>query len=65
MSEPFHVEAQIHSLKGKLDTVLIVDYRDSNHVTAKYRGSLYTAIYNPFAGYFVDDLYGHIKDNDQ
>ncbi len=61
MSEPFHVEAHIHSLNGKLDTIPLIDYKNSNHIL----GSPYTAIYNPFAGYVVDDIYDHIKDINQ
>ncbi len=57
-----YIQAAIHSLQGKMDTVTIIEHRDNNHVIAKYHGGFYYAIYNPFSGtYYVDDLYGKIN----
>ena len=44
-----YIQAAIHSLQGKMDTVTIIEHRDKNHVIAKYHGGLYYAIYNPFS----------------
>ena len=46
------LQAHIHSLGGKLAEVTIL----------QYNGIKCTAIYNIFAGYYVDDIYGVIKD---
>ena len=59
----FDIEAHIHSLDGKLDTVTIIEHKDNNHVIAQYHGEYYTAVFNPFVGqYYVDDKFGHIQD---
>lgn len=61
------VTAMIHSRKDTntpTDTVTIIDHRDNHHVIAKYKGKLYSAIFNPFVGmYYVDDAYGIQKDS--
>ncbi|MBR3722972.1 MAG: hypothetical protein IKN12_09440 [Selenomonadaceae bacterium] len=59
----FKVKAKIHSLNGELREVTIVKENGYNDVVAEYRGSYYTAVFNPFVGcYFVDDKYGYIGD---
>lgn len=58
-------QAHIHSLKGQMDTVTIVQHKDNNHVIAEYKGQRYTAVFNPFVGaYYVDDIYGLIQKGD-
>lgn len=61
------VQAMVHSLKA-LDEVTIIseNYENGvNEVVAEYNGKRYTAIFNPFSGYYyVDDLYGEIKESD-
>ena len=46
------VQAHIHSLDGRFAEVTIL----------QYNGKKCTVIYNIFAGYYVDDIYGVIKD---
>ena len=59
----FEIQAHIHSLGGKFDTVTIIEHKDNNHVIAQYHGDYYTAIFNPFVGqYYVDDKFGYISD---
>ena len=60
----FKVKAKIHSLNGELAEVTIVKENGYNDVVAEYRGSYYTAVFNPFVGcYFVDDKYGYIGES--
>lgn len=60
----FKVKAKIHSLNGELREVTIVKENGYNDVVAEYRGSFYTAVFNPFVGcYFVDDKYGYIGES--
>ena len=55
-------EAVIHSLHGKLDTVIILSHEDNNHCLAEYKRDVCTAVWNPFSGYYyVDDIYGKVK----
>ena len=55
-------EAVIHSLDGKLDTAIILSHEDNNHCLAEYKGQVYTAVWNPFSGYYyVDDIYGKVE----
>lgn len=57
----YYTNAMIHSKKD-IDTVLIIEYKDNNHVIAEYNGYRYTAIFNPFVGlFYVDDIYGKIN----
>lgn len=56
------VTAHIHSLNGKLAEVTILQYNRDNNIIVEYNGIKCTAIYNIFAGYYVDDIYGIIKD---
>lgn len=56
------VTAHIHSLNGKLAEVTILQYNGDNNIIVEYNGKKCTAIYNIFAGYYVDDIYGVIKD---
>ena len=56
------VTAHIHSLYGKLAEVTILQYNGDNDIIVEYSGKECTAIYNIFAGYYVDDIYGVIKD---
>lgn len=59
----FEIQAHIHSLGGKFDTVTIIEHKDNNHVIAQYHGDYYTAIFNSFVGqYYVDDKFGYISD---
>lgn len=60
MNERMHLEtsAHIHSKGGQFDNVVIVERRGDNQYIAEYRGGLYTAIFNPWAGWYVDDVYG-------
>lgn len=57
MKEQMHIEARahIHSMDGQLDDVLIVEKRGENEYAAEYRGCLYTAFYNWWHGWFVED----------
>jgi|GEM_PF-703898 len=53
-------QAMIHSLNHQ-DEVIILHERGTNDVVAEYRGVRYTAIFNPFSGfYYVDDVYGEL-----
>lgn len=56
------VQAHIHSLNGRLSEVTIVKYNKDNDIIVEYRGKKCTAIYNIFAGYYVDDIYGVIEE---
>lgn len=59
------IQAMVNSQHG-LREVKIVKHEDNNNVIAKYRGTLYTAVYNPFAGlYYVDDIYGRLEDQNE
>lgn len=56
-----NVKARIHSKGGELDDVVVIEESGNNNVRVSYKGSVYTAIFNPFAGtYYVDDLYGYV-----
>ena len=66
------VTAYIHSLKDKqndshiLGEVEILQHNSDNNVVAVYNGVKCTAIYNQFTGkYYVDDVYGVIKDENK
>ena len=56
------VQAHIHSLDGRLGDVTIVKYNRDNDIIVEYNGKKCTAIYNIFAGYYVDDIHGIIKE---
>lgn len=56
------VQAHINSLDGKFAEVTILQYNGDNDIIVEYNGKKCTAIYNIFAGYYVDDIYGAIKD---
>ncbi len=57
------VRAKIHSLDGQFAQVKILSDNGDNNIIVEYNGKKCTAIYNVFAGaYFVDDIYGIIKD---
>ena len=56
------VTAHIHSLDGKFAEVTILQYNWDNDIIVEYNGKKCTAIYNIFAGYYVDDIYGVIED---
>ena len=64
------VQAYIHSLKDKvhdrnvLDEAEIIRQIGNNLYLAEYNGVRCTAIFNFFTGrYYVDDLYGVVKEN--
>ena len=56
------VRAKIHSLDGQFAQVKILSYNGDNDIIVEYNGKKCTAIYNIFAGYYVDDIYGVIED---
>ena len=56
------VTAHIHSLDGKFAEVTSIQYNGYNDIIVEYNGKKCTAIYNIFACYYVDDIYGVIKD---
>ena len=56
------VRAKIHSLDGQFAQVKILSDNGDNNIIVEYNGKKCTAIYNIFAGYYVDDIYGVIKD---
>lgn len=56
------VYAHIHSLDGKFAEVTILRYNGDNDIIVEYNGKKCTAIYNIFAGYYADDIYGVIED---
>lgn len=56
------VQAHIHSLDSRFAEVTILQYNGDNDIIVEYNGKKCTAIYNIFAGYYVDDIYGVIKD---
>lgn len=56
------VTAHIYSLDGKFAEVTILQYNGYNDIIVEYNGKKCTAIYNIFAGYYVDDIYGIIED---
>lgn len=56
------VQAHIHSLGGKFDEVTILEYKGDNNIIVEYNGKKCTAIYNIFAGYYVDDIYGIMEE---
>lgn len=57
------VTAHIHSLNGGLAEATILEKPDinKNAYVAMYRGVKCSAIFNPFAGWYVDDVYGILK----
>ena len=56
------VQAHIHSLNGRLGEVTIVKYNGDKDIIVEYNGKKCIAIYNIFAGYCVDDIYGVIEE---
>lgn len=65
------VKAYINSLKDRehnrhvLGEVEIIKSIGDNQYLAEYNGVKCTAIFNPFVGgYFVDDVFGILKEND-
>lgn len=61
--KPITQQMRIHSLNGELAEATITGKTGDNHYIAEYNGVKCTAIYNPFVGaYYVDDIYGVIKD---
>lgn len=68
----FTTQAHIHSLNGELEEVIILcketlfGHEINNSYIVNYKGTLCTAIFNPFVNqYYVDDIYGVIdKDNE-
>lgn len=60
----FEALAMVHSQESKgPQKVTIVSRNGNNEVIAEINGMKYTAIFNPFIGlYYVDDIYGEIKD---
>ena len=70
MEEPdrtYKVMAHIHSLKGEMDEVTVLDEKLEGSQTiyiVDYKGVKCTAIFNPFVcEYYADDKYGIIKEN--
>lgn len=55
------VQAHIHSLNGDFAEVTIIQYNGVNDVIVEYNGKKCIAIFNIFAGYYVDDIYGVIE----
>lgn len=56
------VKAMIHSQKDIRDCEIVKKVGDNQYI-ADYRGTLCTAIFNPFTGlYYVDDIYGIVGD---
>lgn len=68
----FDTQAHIHSLDGAMDTITVLckeklfGYEINNSYIVRYKGTLCSAILNPFVNqYYVDDIYGVIdKDNE-
>ena len=62
----YKTTAHIHSLGGEMDEVYIVDERQENGQTiyiVDYKGTICTAIFNPFVcEFYVDDKFGIIKE---
>lgn len=56
------VKAMIHSQNDIRDCEIVKKVGDNQYI-ADYRGTLCTAIFNPFTGlYYVDDIYGIVGD---
>lgn len=56
------VKAMVHSQKDIRDCEIVEKVGDNQYI-ADYRGTLCTAIFNPFTGlYYVDDIYGIVGD---
>lgn len=56
------VKAMVHSQKDIRDCEIVEKVGDNQYI-AEYRGTLCTAIFNPFTGlYYVDDIYGIVGD---
>ena len=66
--KPYVTLAHIHSLKGEMDTVTILDKNSDGTQTVyivEYKGVKCSAIFNPFVcEFYADDKYGIIKEND-
>lgn len=66
MKHAYTALACIHSLNGAKKEVKILDKRVTEYGTeyvVEYNGKTCTAIYNPFTcSYYVDDIYGIIKE---
>ena len=56
------IQAHSHSVDGNFAEVTILQYNGDNDIIVEYNGKKCTAIYNIFAGYYVDDIYGVIED---
>lgn len=53
--------AMVHSLNATAE-VTITEKTGDNQYLADYRGTICTAIFNPFVGlYYVDDIYGVVS----
>ena len=66
--KPYETLAHIHSLKGEMDTVTVLDKNSDGTQTiyiVDYKGVKCTAIFNPFVcEFYADDKYGLIKEKD-
>lgn len=58
----FKTQAIVHSKQAEgPQEVTIVKQNGNNDIIAEIDGKQYTAIFNPFSGYYyVDDIYGEI-----
>ena len=62
MFTPFTEPMHIHSLGGELAEATTFERIGGNRFLAVYNGIKCSAIYNPFNRFYVDDVYGIMKE---
>ena len=61
--KPYTTMAHIHSLKGEVKEITVLDKVGNNDYIVEYNGVKCHAIFNWFAcSYYADDKYGIIKE---
>ncbi len=59
---PFKTQAHIHSLKGEMDEITVLEKVGENDYIADYKGVKCHALFNWFVcQFYADDVYGKIN----
>ena len=60
-----YIQCHIHSLNGEMRSCRVIA-RDNagNPSIVEYESKKCTVIYNPWNGYYADDIYGIVKENE-
>lgn len=62
--KPFKAKAHIHSLDGAIGEITVLENKDNTNYIVDYNGVKCTAIFNwAICSFFVDDIYGIIKED--